>query len=66
MKKVAAVGFTAAVFVYTVMHYITYLIPSETGEMILSAAGLAAIFLQHGIYRFDRFRCHFFCWHQPR
>ncbi len=43
MKKIAATGFAAAVLIYAVMHYVTFLVPSHAGERILSVAGIAAV-----------------------
>lgn len=39
MRKLASIGFTMAIISYAVMHYVTYINPTEIGSTILGIAG---------------------------
>ncbi|MBM7573424.1 hypothetical protein [Aquibacillus albus] len=43
MIRFAAIGFSVSIIVYALMHYITYLYPSEPGLFILSLSGILAV-----------------------
>ncbi|WP_246050045.1 hypothetical protein [Aquibacillus sediminis] len=43
MRKIVAIGFTVSIVMYTLLHYFTYIYPSEIGESILSVTGLLAL-----------------------
>ncbi|SDJ80005.1 hypothetical protein [Sediminibacillus albus] len=43
MKKFSAAGFVAAICLYAIMHYLTFIFPADTGMVILSLSGIVAI-----------------------
>lgn len=43
MRQFASIGFTIAIIIYAVMHYVVYLNPTETGATILGFAGVMVL-----------------------